>query len=107
MGWTVLSKAPAEGWKAFLDANYTSATTRVLESAVVDSVYYAAAQITKPGAKREVTAIVTRIEGSGWKTMDESMGPYAWDCPASILAMLSPTTNELAKRWRAQCRQAA
>lgn len=99
MGWSVLSKPPAEGWKAFLDANYKSAETAVIKSTIVRDVYYAAVKC----ASGAVVAIVTMIEGGGWKTMDESMGPYAWDCPASILSLLSPTTSEYALKWRAKC----
>lgn len=99
MGWSVLNKAPAEGWKAFLDANYKSSENVVLQSAIVKGVYYAAVKC-KSGA---VVAIVTLIEGGGWKTMDESMGPYYYDCPASVLSLLTPTKYESALKWRAKC----
>lgn len=92
MGWSVMSKAPAEGWKAFLDANYASAETKVLQSAIVKGVYYAAVKC----ASGAVVAIVTLIEGAGWKTMDESMGPYYYGCPASVLSLLTPTKCESA-----------
>ena len=38
-----------------------------------------------------------------YKDMDESSGPYAYDCPKSILDLLSPTTNEFALNWRRKC----
>jgi hypothetical protein len=99
MGWSVLNRVPAEGWKAFLDANYASAETKVLQSAIVKGVYYAAVKC----ASGSVVAIVTLIEGGGWKTMDESMGPYYYDCPASVLSLLTPTKYESALKWRAKC----
>jgi hypothetical protein len=99
MGWLVLNKAPAEGWKAFLDASYKSAETTVLRSEIVKGTYYAAVKC----ASGEVVAIVTLIDGGGWKTMDESMGPYYYGCPASVLSLLTPTKCESALKWRAKC----
>ena len=40
-----------------------------------------------------------------YKDMEESMGPYNYDCPASILDLLSPTDNEYALNWRQKCRE--
>lgn len=39
--------------------------------------------------------------------LDENMGPYYYGCPASILDLLSPTANENALKWRAECRSQA
>ena len=33
------------------------------------------------------------------------MGPCYYDCPKSILDLLSPTNNEYANNWRAKCRE--
>ena len=33
------------------------------------------------------------------------MGPYKYDCPASILDLLGPPGNDYAAQWREQCRQ--
>ncbi len=32
------------------------------------------------------------------------MGPYHYDCPASILDLLGPPGNEYAAKWREACR---
>lgn len=37
--------------------------------------------------------------------LSETMGPYSYDCPASILDLLGPPGNEYAAQWREQCRQ--
>lgn len=42
--------------------------------------------------------------GWGYKTMDESMGPYYFNCPRKLLDMLDPPVNELAATWRARVR---
>jgi len=50
----------------------------------------------------------------GWKDMDEGMGPYAYNCPRRILALLSPVellypdspwAQENATTWRTICRE--
>lgn len=37
--------------------------------------------------------------------LTETMGPYNYDCPASILDLLGPPGNEYAAQWRENCRQ--
>lgn len=39
------------------------------------------------------------------KLMDETEHPYYYDCPKSILDLLSNTDNEQALEWRAKCRE--
>lgn len=39
------------------------------------------------------------------KLMDETEHPYYYDCPKSILDLLSNTDNEMALEWRAKCRE--
>lgn len=82
---------------------------KVLKSAMVGSTYYAAVQ----NKKGEVWAAVfltcgrTRHDGTSWgyKDMDETMGPREDKCPASVLALLTPTDNENANKWREECRK--
>lgn len=81
----------------------------VLKSAMVGSTYYAAVR----NKKGEVWAAVfltcgrTRHDGTAWgyKDMDETMGPYEDKCPASILALLTPTDDKDANEWRERCRK--
>ena len=40
-----------------------------------------------------------------YKDMSETMGPFYYDCPKSVLDVLSPTDNEDALKWRAKCRE--
>jgi hypothetical protein len=97
MGWTYLARAPRD-MRAFLDANYAPAIVR---SEIVGDTYYAAARLDDG----RVVAVVTLIDGAGWKTMDESAGPYRWDCPADILALLTePAPTPWAQAWRDRCR---
>ncbi|MCL7489732.1 MAG: hypothetical protein M8357_16315 [Desulfobulbaceae bacterium] len=41
---------------------------------------------------------------TGYKDMDESMGPCESECPERILNLLSPTDHEYALAWRQRCR---
>jgi hypothetical protein len=44
-------------------------------------------------------------EGWGYKPMDESMGPYQYNCPPSYLDEASAPVNETAANWREKVRQ--
>jgi len=43
-------------------------------------------------------------QGLGWghKDMDESMHPYYFDCPLSLLDIAGPTNNPASQAWREQ-----
>ena len=94
------------------------AQSKVLRSALVGMrVYYAAVeQIRSTAGERKVWAAICLIrynprdrEGYifGYNDMEESMGPYECDCPASILDLLTPTDAQQALPWRARCRENA
>jgi len=36
----------------------------------------------------------------GYKDMDETMGPFYYDCPLSLLKVAGPTKHDSARRWR-------
>ena len=36
----------------------------------------------------------------GYKDVDESMGPYYYDCPAKVLKVADDATSKYAKEWR-------
>lgn len=89
----------------------------VLKSSMVGSVYYAAvkrthfATETTPEYSKVFAAIFLTSTSSkdyfnfSYKDMDESVGPYYYDCPKGILDLLTPTDNELANNWRMKCRE--
>ena len=87
----------------------------VLKSTMVGGTYYAAIKRTKFATETEpeqslIFAMVCLTSTNmkdyysfSYKDMDESMGPYCYDCPKSILDLLSPTDNEYANQWRQAC----
>lgn len=113
--------------KAECDALYTNKQCRVLKSSMVGTTYYAAVEKMAryvadengsyhyeelPDSEREVFAVValTSTESGKYfnfyvKTMPEDMGPYQCSCPASILKLLTPTTDEYALNWREHCKE--
>lgn len=113
--------------KAECDAHYER-YCRVEKSAMRGSVYYAAVTpireytristnpevydyVPIPKERQETFAVVclTRVDSRRrdfWiKTMSEDMHPYYYDCPESILRLLSPTASADAQEWRRLCRE--
>ena len=87
---------------------------RVLKSAMVGTTYYAAVErYDNRTGRRNVMAAICLTCGKtkwdrtlwGYKDMDETMGPYYYDCPKAILDMLTPTDNDTANEWREACRR--
>lgn len=72
---------------------------------------YAAVKYTYPDGSSKVSAVVALLSYTkgyynfGVKVMDESVLPYSFECPESILNMLTPTDNIRALEWRHACRQ--
>ncbi len=100
---------------------------RVLKSAVVGSVYYAAIQICRewpegkehtpenlvdiPESEREVFGVVflTTVDHKDYfnftyKEISEESGPCEDHCPIGIIDLLTPTDSEWANSWRDRCR---
>jgi hypothetical protein len=101
--------------KAEMDAKYNwedeSRKVEVLKSSMVGSTYYAAVKsFNKTNGYECVTAVVCLTSTNNkdyynfaYKDMDETCGPYKYDCPKGILDLLTPTENEYANEWRKAC----
>lgn len=78
----------------------------VVKSTMVGTVYYAAVKTVDTD---EVWAAVflTHVDGDefAYKDMDETVVPCYYDCPNSILKLLTPTDNKWANQWREKCRK--
>ena len=120
--------------KAECDAYFLEGLNRghyeVVKSVMHGAIYYAAVKhlvkyvgrdgdgksIYEPLPKEDqitfAAVFVTSVDNNdyynfSYKDMEESMGPCYYDCPISILNMLSPTDSEFANNWRETCRQKA
>ena len=117
--WTLSARELDKIMKKNPDAN-PGVECRVLRSACVGSVWYAAVETTrKDGSKYGPFALVVLWRRSGGrsdptfscKDMEEFSGPYIASCPKTILSMLAPVEDltssppslTWAARWRASC----
>ena len=98
--------------KAECDNRFTWGTHKVLRSSMKGTVYYGAVD----DGNGNVFAVVALTTGKdrhdpyynfGLKSMSEDMGPYYYDCPKSILDLLTETDDEDANNWRQKCREKA
>lgn len=116
MGWTYTFKPKSVSVREFFEEkfNYKEENGKygkVLDSAVVNlRTAYIAYEMGDAQGKREVIAVVCALDYApndpynfGYKDMDETMGPYRYDCPERILKLLTPTEHEWAKEWREKC----
>lgn len=100
-----------------MDSNKPIGKFEVLKSSMVGSTYYAAVKRTRFATETEpeqvqVWAVICLTSTDmkdyfnfSYKDMDESMGPYNYDCPKGILDLLTPTDSEWANNWRQACRE--
>lgn len=87
----------------------------VLKSSMSGSTYYAAVRRTKFATETEpensivfAAIVLTSVDNKSYynfsyKDMDETVGPYQYDCPKAILDLLTPTDSEWANEWRKKC----
>lgn len=106
MGWTGVynGRMTSKEKKEYLDKEYTFKDNVVIKSAMVGSTYYCA--VRKSNGVVWAGVCLTQMHRDGefrYKDMDETEGPYAWDCPIGILSLLTPTEYEYAKDWRKKC----
>lgn len=86
----------------FTDTKFT-----IIDSVTKGTTFYGAVH---DGLTDEVWALIVlqqRLRGHynySRKVMDETVGPYYYDCPDRILDLLTPTENECARAWRMACR---
>lgn len=111
MGWTFTSKPKGQSTVDFFKERFnTPGKLEVLAGAVVNTnEVYLACRATPEGMVPYVFAVVCLLQFRpkdhypfGYKDMDESMNPYAWNCPERIFKMLTdvPDQNEGSKKWR-------
>ena len=120
MGWTFIQKP--SNVKDYIAndlltwSNDLPTTYRVLDVKIVKmrEAYAAVESVHKETGKRDVFAVIFLLDyrkddyyDFGYKDMDETCGPYARNCPVSILNLLTETDNEHALEWRAACRKNA
>ena len=131
MGWTAFCATNYKNGKvdrkAEMDKEFGN-FYEILKSAMVGNTYYAALKTIKHYVKDETTGeavleelpenerrvfgfvALTSVNSKeqcnfAYKDMSEDMLPFYYDCPMSILNLLSPTDCESALEWRRRCRE--
>lgn len=120
MGWISTSVSGKFNTEQFLKAELERSSDPeveyiVLEHCMIGSVLYAAVEQVRypdlPEAQSHVFAVVVNTLRIGselsWKCIEESMGPYHYDCPTSIIDRLGEPTTGYAQTWRDNCRKRA
>ena len=115
MGWTYTYKERGISVKDFFahEFDYQKSDEeggkygKVVDCSASLSEAYLAYEIGDHNGKQRVIAIVCLMHHApksaynlGYKDMDESMGPYNYNCPKRILDLLTPTEYEQAREWR-------
>lgn len=109
MGWSFMHRERGTTNEAFFAREFPSC--EILACATVKGTFYAAmclrADRTVVFGMVCLTQFCRGDYNFGYKDLDETMGPYADDCPARVLDWLTPTDNATANEWRARCRAKA
>jgi len=115
MGWTFSHMEKGQVGEHFRKAltweTDTSSNVLIKGGLKAFKAYYGAIETTiKATGEKRIWAYVGAVKWAphdynnfGLKDMDETCGPYYFDCPKSILNLLTPTDNEHAKDWRKTC----
>lgn len=96
------------GRKAFIERitsqAHFSAAYKLLESRVVGNHVWHL--LEHEGRKSIALDLIAKQRGGGWgeKGMDETWGPYHYDCPLSLLDKADPPANDNAAAWRQKVR---
>lgn len=109
MGWTgirntMITDTP-KARRELVDSIFNTGGYHVIKSSMHNSTYYAA--VRHPEGHVFGLVVLTQVMRGEfmYKEMDESEHPYYYDCPITILNLLSPTENEREIEWRERCRE--
>lgn len=113
MGWTVLyrSNSPknyAEEKKVIQELFQPEEKFEIVQMSKNGSVWYVACRMKQvEGQPVFATIIKTSMKNGefGYKDMDETMHPYYYGAPLSLINKLTPTDNARANEWRNKVRQ--
>jgi len=105
MGWEGMVKTTTPKDHLYGDVLEAS---KIVASRRVNGTFYIAYRFPDKSATNKVAGVVALCEqhyedGVCWidfKVMDETMKPFYYDCPRSILNLLSPTADHNALEWR-------
>lgn len=109
MGWMYEHKPADKSITSFFDEKFSfdleRQSNRLLDCAIEKA--------DNETGGREVFAVICLLDYApndpdfnfGYKDVEESMGPAESECPERILELLTPTSRDYARQWRARCRE--
>jgi hypothetical protein len=109
MGWTFTNKSSSVKVADFFKAEWKDTIFHAVKVINMQEVYMACSNKREPDTIFAVVCLLNyqpkEYMNFGYKDMDESMHPYYYNCPESILKLLSPTDKQNAIAWRAECQK--
>lgn len=123
MGWTGYAVTPGHERaeiEKFINFENDESRYRAVYLTQKGTTWYAAVEVTLANKDAETCSFevdadgkyvfaavfLTRRDPDGlwfYKDMDETVGPFYYQAPKKLLDMLSPTTNDSARKWRENC----
>lgn len=107
MGWLTYHRPTGESDREHLQREVCGDRHTILDGVTKGFTFYGAVRDDETDEVWALIVLQQRTHGYqnyGRKVMDETVGPYHYDCPDRILDLLTPTENEHALAWRAACR---
>ncbi|MEU3872659.1 MULTISPECIES: hypothetical protein [Streptomyces] len=108
MGWTSYQRDKNAETNEVHFAKKLDDSYKIIAHGTVEGVFYAA---VRDQTTSEVTAFIALTRWTNdpdcnfsYKDLGENCGPGDHKAPKAVLNALTPTTNEYALAWRAQCR---
>lgn len=110
MGWS-FAYSPAfkkaDQVAEFRGGGFWAAGIKVLDDAVVGNNYWAL--LERPDGSKTIALNMMkgggRNSGWGYKGLDETMGPYQYNCPLRLINAAGEPANENAAEWRNKVRE--
>ena len=114
MGWTsfpTTSQPTTQELNALVDAEFPPEATIIDRSGWLDHRHHRYTLLQLPSIEDatdparhliSVTTVENRNDRINYKTIDETAGPFLYDCPSRIIkkAMTTPPLNAIAENWR-------
>lgn len=108
MGWTGIPDFNGGVKEKIEEVTRGFENSDVLKSQMVNSTIYSAIRNNDTGEVWCMITLTAMDRGEFlYKSMDDCSGPYEYDCPLSILDLLTDTDSEYSLKWREKVRRVA
>lgn len=96
--------------KQYIYKEFNNEQSEIVYSSIRSNIAYLALKIKKTNDIIAIVVLIRRSKKNGIneiliKDMEESQGPFYYDCPVKLLNMLTVTENIGSINWRNNCKQ--